>query len=405
MKDENALEDIDLEKLLQELRVREQPELKETMRGVEEQTPLAEYDTDKIVESVINRQKVIYGVDNRQDLFSVTDQAIRASADSVVSLWGAADVVDNGNGTSNLTTQNFGTRLNLCNTEPFRNQPIGAFCSGFLVAPDSVATAGHCVNASNLADIRFVFGYRMTNASDPQTVVNNSEIYQGTSIIGRQLTNAADWSLVRLDRRVTSHGAVSIRRTGVIPNNQAVYVIGHPSGLPIKYAPGSNVRDNTPAAFFVANLDTYGGNSGSPVFNANNHDVEGILVRGETDFVMNGTCRVSQVCPDTGCRGEDCTRTTQFSSKVPEAISLIGIQAACNDKYVCAEEGGNKPLIANRDWIRGWETFEYIDKDNNKFALKACNGKYVCAEDRGNNPLIANRDWVRGWETFSQIRI
>jgi hypothetical protein len=67
----------------------------------------------------------------------------------------------------------------------------------------------------------------------------------------------------------------------------------------------------------VANTDTYGGNSGSPIFNSTTHVVEGILVRGETDFVWNGNCRVSNVCTANGCRGEDCTRTTEFENLVP----------------------------------------------------------------------------------------
>ena len=82
--------------------------------------------------------------------------------------------------------------------------------------------------------------------------------------------------------------------------------------------PGANVRDNSPDSFFVANLDTYGGNSGSPVFNQDDDVVEGILVRGETDFVFNGTCVVSNVCPTTGCRGEDVTRTSEFENFIPE---------------------------------------------------------------------------------------
>ena len=77
------------------------------------------------------------------------------------------------------------------------------------------------------------------------------------------------------------------------------------------------MRTNTADGYFVANLDTYGGNSGSPVFNSDTHEVEGILVRGERDFVQAGGCTVSLVCPDTGCRGEDCTRVTRFASHVP----------------------------------------------------------------------------------------
>jgi hypothetical protein len=81
-------------------------------------------------------------------------------------------------------------------------------------------------------------------------------------------------------------------------------------------AGGASVRrhDN---GFFIANLDTYGGNSGSAVFNEKTGEVEGILVRGETDFIYKGSCRVSNVCTDTGCRGEDVTRMSELLSLLP----------------------------------------------------------------------------------------
>ncbi len=71
-------------------------------------------------------------------------------------------------------------------------------------------------------------------------------------------------------------------------------VIGRPSGLPTKVADGAQVR-SVNDVFLVANLDTYGGNSGSAVFNAVTGVVEGILVRGDTDYVYNAQlgCRVS----------------------------------------------------------------------------------------------------------------
>lgn len=153
----------------------------------------------------------------------------------------------------------------------------------------------------------------------PITVINNEEIYRGAELIGRELVaNGADWSLVRIDRPVTNHRIARIRRSGKISDNQRVHVIGHPVGLPTKFAGGASVRSNQPDAFFVANLDTFGGNSGSPVFNSETHEVEGILVRGETDFASQGNCTVSLVCPSSGCRGEDCTRTTEFQQLVPE---------------------------------------------------------------------------------------
>ena len=78
----------------------------------------------------------------------------------------------------------------------------------------------------------------------------------------------------------------------------------------------------------------------------------------------------------------------------------VALQAAANNKYVCADNGGNSPLIANRDAIGSWETFGLVDLGNNNVAFKAVNGKYVCADNGGNSPLIANRDAIGSWETF-----
>ena len=267
---------------------------------------------------VLELQKVIYGVDDRQDLYEVTTQALKDDADSVVALFKSSSINDNGDGTSTLATKIYGDAYKLCGSEPFRNQPIGAFCSGVLVAADLVATAGHCVNAQNVTNVKFVFGFRMKSASEATTVISNGEIYTGKELLGREEEGTGpDWSLVRLDRPVTGHKIAKIRRDGKIGDQQSVHVIGHPCGLPAKFAGGAAVRDNTKDAVFVANLDTYGGNSGSPVFNSDSHTVEGLLVRGENDFVAQGACQVSVVCPTTGCRGEDCTRTTVFADKLP----------------------------------------------------------------------------------------
>lgn len=231
---------------------------------------LQEFDDATIANVLKDNQKVIYGTDDRVDVFQLPAGPNMDDVDSVVALFRAQDVVDNGNGTSTLQTVNFRVAQNLCPGERFGDQPatdgrIGCFCSGFLVAPDIIATAGHCVDAGNVANVRFVFGFRMRNATTAETIINNGEIYRGVAVIGRQLVgNGADWSLVRLDRSVTNHRIARIRRAGRIGNTQDVHVIGHPTGLPTKFAGGAAVRNNQPNAFFVANLDTYGGNSGPP---------------------------------------------------------------------------------------------------------------------------------------------
>jgi V8-like Glu-specific endopeptidase len=328
------LDDFSAEELLLELRLREEQDLErgeleadESGAPVEAEPEedeadfnpeLRDIETEAIAAALLDQQKVIYGVDDRKDIFQINDAALLRDTDSVVALFEKDTVQDNGDGTSSLVTSTFQEAYGVCNSEPFRKQPVGAFCSGFLVARDVVATAGHCVDNATLSSIRFVFGFRMVTANAAQTKIPNGEIYRGTQLIGRRLTpGGLDWALVRLNRPVQNHRPAPIRRRSRIGTGARVHVIGHPCGLPTKVAGGAKVRDNTPTPFFVANLDTYGGNSGSPVFNSATHRVEGILVRGERDFRQQGNCQVSLVCPTTGCRGEDVTRITKLAGRIP----------------------------------------------------------------------------------------
>jgi V8-like Glu-specific endopeptidase len=210
--------------------------------------------------------------------------------------------------TSTLQGRTFGEAMNLCADEPFREQKSAAFCSGFLVNEDTVVTAGHCIRGpSDCSTTKFVFGYGLKTPTAAYTEIKNEEIYSCQSITHTEVNNrGADFAVIKLDRRVLNHRTAELRREGAAAVGSEVVVIGHPSGLPTKVAAGAKVRrlDNN---FFVASLDTYGGNSGSAVFNNTDGKVEGILVRGETDFRSQGSCTVSNRCAADGCRGEDVT--------------------------------------------------------------------------------------------------
>ncbi len=278
-------------------------------------TALGDVSDRVLVQTLRQFQMALYGTDDRLDLFDLHSPADLADADSVVALFFANDIVDNSDGTAKLQTQSLRDAKGVCVQERFQEQPSGGEGTGVLVAPRIVATAGHLVTKKNVTTLRFVFGYRMRDAKTAQTTISKKEIYRGAAIEDLRLTaNGPDWALVRLDREVEGHRVARIRRSGKIADQQHVHVIGHPLGLPAKFGGGAAVRENAATAFFVANLDTYSGNSGSPVFNSDTHEVEGILVRGERDFVQLGSCKVSLVCPTTGCNGEHCTRTTEFAS-------------------------------------------------------------------------------------------
>jgi subtilisin-like proprotein convertase family protein len=222
---------------------------------------------------------------------------------------------------SSLPLETFGDSYGLCEEEPFRDQPNPAFCSGFLVAPTILVTAGHCVRTQSSCDeTAFVFDFALTSQDREVTRLASESVYTCRRLVASVMESGSqsDFAVIELDRPVTGREPLRFRREGAIELNTPITVIGHPAGLPTKISGGANVRNVDSGAYFVANLDTYGGNSGSAVFNDATGEVEGILVRGENDFVSRGECRVSNVCENDACRGEDVTRATEFAPYIED---------------------------------------------------------------------------------------
>jgi hypothetical protein len=287
--------------------------------------------------------KSIYGIDNRQDYFEAFP-AMRQLSDSVASFWKGWSVEPAG-GNYNLYTENFGEQMNLCPGEKFREQPTGAFCSGSLVGDDLVMTAGHCIkDEAGCADAKIVFGFAVTTyGGKAPTTIPQKDVYSCKQIITRlQESAGADYALIRLDRKVEGRRPLVVSRGGQIKTGDKVFVIGYPVGIPLKVSGDATVRDASKPGYFVTNLDTFGGNSGSPVFNASNNLIEGILVRGAEDFKdiaaefaqmnvpgQNGTaeppaqCTTMAMYPQDGGRGEDVTKVSALGSFIPGKAASV----------------------------------------------------------------------------------
>jgi hypothetical protein len=293
----------------------------------------------------LTNEKIIYGADDRLDVYQESDALRLQLSKAVASLMAAGRVVDNEDGTFTIQSAAYlHSGLPACPDEPFADQPTAAFCTGFLVGPDLIATAGHCYDSGDLAATRFVFGFEMEDETTPVLTVDASQVYQGIEVVGHALDGTDDYAVIRVDRDVTAPGAwpLEIRRSeddADVAVDTLVGVMGHPSGLPQKIAFGdeTKVRDISAEGHFSANLDTYGGNSGSPVFNAASGVVEGILVRGQTDFVVVGDCFESNALLDTAEDTEDVSRTTRFEDYVPSLETREGRIAFDESGYACAD--------------------------------------------------------------------
>jgi hypothetical protein len=277
--------------------------------------------SESIVDNIIYRQKSIYGADRRKDFYEIQDPKELSVANSVVAFVPAGKFQES-QSSIKLLGKSLGEEERLCSGEHYFAQPaLVAYCTGFVVGPDLIATAGHCVpSASDMNTVRIVFGYRVTRNGDAYnttTEIPKSEVYVPVAVVSRkQDDNGLDYAVLRVDRRITDHIPLPLHLDGTVAVGDELYVVGHPTGLPLKLADRGFVRSVSSQGYFVSNLDTFGGNSGSPVLRAGTVTVEGILVRGDTDYVAKDYCQVAFTCPSTGCRGEDATEVSYIASTV-----------------------------------------------------------------------------------------
>jgi V8-like Glu-specific endopeptidase len=164
------------------------------------------------------------------------------------------------------------------------------------------------IDESECSSNKWVFDFK-----EGITQFSKNNVYSCKKIIAQKYIYSEkevnDYAVIELDRNVLGRAPLAHRKYGHVPLNTPLLVIGHPMGLPMKITDGAWVsRMNETerlrkihswflrANYFIANLDSYAGNSGSPVFNKKTGKVEGILIQGTEDFIFNGSmnCLESQ---------------------------------------------------------------------------------------------------------------
>jgi S1-C subfamily serine protease len=257
--------------------------------------------------------RVIYGEDDRRDLYEVTDHYWLSASDSVAGLILKKNLIHEGKMTK-IIGPTLGADKSLCPSERFIEQTVAADCSGFLIDKNKILTANHCIeNTFECSQTKIVFGFQIPHPKIDPTVVPTDDVYSCIRIIQNK-HGSQDFALIELDRDVTGHQPLPLMKSIDFKVGDALAVIGHPAGVPLKISVGGIIRDIRPE-FFVASIDTYGGSSGSPVFHERTGAVIGIVVRGESDYEENKGCRISKRCPESGCRGEDVSRLIDLKFK------------------------------------------------------------------------------------------
>jgi hypothetical protein len=281
---------------------------------------------EEIIDYVIYRQKSLYGTDRRREFWEVQDPIQLQVANSVAALVTEQHYKELSK-SYQLIGKPLGEVAELCSGEHFYSQPVIANCSGFVVGPDLVATAGHCV-PKDLTSLRIVFGYRAIRPANDVRIVTEipkSQVYRVLEAVSQRYDGpnirTIDYAVLRVDRKIVDHLQLPLDTKEGVKTGDELYVLGFPSGLPLKLADQAFVRSVSDKGYFVSNLDTFGGNSGSPVLKDGTLIVEGILVRGDNDYAYRGKCQVTLVCPRDGT---DCRNDGEDATSIPAIADVFG---------------------------------------------------------------------------------
>lgn len=195
----------------------------------------------------------------------------------------------------------------LCASAPFRAEPHvpcnQKSCTAMFLDGRSFATASHCIDD---APMSLVLGFQLdtTGASiDGAKVIGSEHIRLVAKGEGKN-----DWALfVLTDQAAAEIGPIQpVRwRDTALVEGELVQALTHPAGLPGKFLPPGKSTRRSAEPFFEAELEAYGGSSGSPVF-----DAAGLLIGiyrgaddGTPDMCTSPTerCERYPVCPRGDC--------------------------------------------------------------------------------------------------------
>ncbi|WP_372654482.1 serine protease [Halobacteriovorax sp.] len=274
------------------------------------------------ITSISALEKAIYGSDDRVSYSEVSPQ-YRKLGDATAGMIQLSKLNDKGRyyefSSKILGELMMGNQFRngyVCSDEKFYAEELLPVCSGFLVGPDTLLTAGHCVTGPKSCKKNiWSFGLGLSKIRSGR--ISKKDAYKCERVIKRGMS-PRDFALIKLDRVVSgvTPFRISSRRERV---GDKVFAIGHPSNLPLKFAMNGSVKSRK-KDLFKTDLDTFAGNSGSPVILKSTHEVIGILVKGALDYEkdLSRGCFITNKCSmysqGADCLGESVTPTYRLLS-------------------------------------------------------------------------------------------
>lgn len=306
-----TLKDVPLETLLAELRER----AGESLPKVD----LMAFTTQQLVAHFISNLQFVplsfYGVPDIRSIERVYDNETKRDMESAAFIFFQKN--DPIGPYYEVETRVFSDEFPPCNKLPFGvSRLVTGGSSGVLLAPQLLATAHHVIpNEQYQTDARVIFGFHANMIQGDKLHVHRDDVFRLANVRKRNIED--DWVLFDLDRVATRPTIRSVRREGKIEDARRVHLISHPRGMVTSCSPDAQVRGNNEAKHFSATVDALRGSSGGAVFDAVDHQIEGLLVSGNLDETPTSLSCVKWKEFPSSAMGERIIRITEIAPYIP----------------------------------------------------------------------------------------
>lgn len=268
------------------------------------------------------KPKVIYNTDTRQEIAAESPvEVMQLIQKRTLAVIHTANLFTQPSGDILFLPRHYGRAFKLCSDERFYDQPSLPRCTASVIGKDLILTAGHCISEDNCRYTRFIADFVLEENGENPIRTTTEKIFSCKKIIYENNNPELDVAIVQIDREFP-HSPLVLAELPLTPLDE-ILAVGFPSGLPMKSSGLGPIR-KVSFNMINAELETYGGNSGSPIFKKDSALVEGILVAGENDFVLSEKekCYRSNVCNSSTCSGEDIISAQAIRSILPGIFSF-----------------------------------------------------------------------------------
>lgn len=248
-----------------------------------------------------------------------------------------------------LCKRKFAHNRRICSSTKYSNQASSfANGTGFFLDDKVIVTAAHVlINAGyDMRNYRFIHGVIREKSTDfdSRIVVHKSQVWKPKLNQKRipddqheLFANKGDWAVIRVVPAYSNFLPTSKQLSSIInftsrdftpeytPKRlpqigDQVYALGHGLGLTTKLSYDGKVFRKD-VNLFECNLTLLGGNSGSPVFFADDHTLAGVYMRGHKKLIVSHddlSCLIVKHEPQFS-EGQECQTLTNIGEGLKKA--------------------------------------------------------------------------------------